>query len=439
MSLSHRKLSDVCLLILIAVELIIHVGCKDKSKSGVADITKSQSHDYLSNIGEWLGPLGNFRNGHSAETNWHQNWFDMEPELLWKHELGLGVAAVTCHKGLVYCVGNASDEEIVQCIDSDTGQVVWKYSYPCSIDKRMFEGGSASTPVIDKLRGSLYVLSHEGELRSLDLTNGKERWKVSYLEKLKGKRPTWGYSSSPLLCGNMLIIVPGGRGSGVAALDPLTGEMKWSFGNDEAAYSSPVQINGEREGNVMLFNSYGLSIINPQVGELLAKVRWKTEYDVNATLPLYISGHVFVCSGYDKGGGMFRLNENKLDLIYETKNTVCQFQSPIKSGGHAYMVIGDNSTKAKLACMSLENGSIKWTQPLSGNRGNIITADGKLIVVSERGEVVLCDASEKGFNEHGRFQALGGRCWAAPSFADSKLYIRNNSGRLVCYDLKNKK
>ncbi len=439
MSLSHRKLSDVCLLILIAVELIIHVGCKDRSKSGVADITKGQNHDYLSNIGEWLGPLGNFRNGHSAETNWHQNWFNVEPELLWKHELGLGVAGVTCHKGLVYCVGNASDEEVVQCINSVTGQIVWKYSYPCSIDKRMFEGGSASTPVIDKLRGSLYVLSHEGELRSLDLTDGKELWKVSYLEKLKGKRPTWGYSSSPLLCANMLIIVPGGSGSGVAALDPLTGKMKWSFGNDEAAYSSPVQINGEGGGNVMLFNSYGLSIINPQVGELLAKVRWKTEYDVNAALPLYISGHVFVCSGYGKGGGMFRLNENKLDLIYETKDTVCQFQSPIESGGNAYMVIGDNSTKAKLACMSLENGSIKWTQPLSGNRGNIITADGKLIVVSERGEVVLCDASEKGFNEYGRFQALGGRCWAPPSFADSKLYIRNNSGRLVCYDLKNKK
>jgi outer membrane protein assembly factor BamB len=439
MSLSHRKLSDVCLLILIAVELIIHVGCKDRSKSGVADITKGQNHDYLSNIGEWLGPLGNFRNGHSAETNWHQNWFNVEPELLWKHELGLGVAGVTCHKGLVYCVGNASDEEVVQCINSVTGQIVWKYSYPCSIDKRMFEGGSASTPVIDKLRGSLYVLSHEGELRSLDLTDGKELWKVSYLEKLKGKRPTWGYSSSPLLCANMLIIVPGGSGSGVAALDPLTGKMKWSFGNDEAAYSSPVQINGEGGENVMLFNSYGLSIINPQVGELLAKVRWKTEYDVNAALPLYISGHVFVCSGYGKGGGMFRLNENKLDLIYETKDTVCQFQSPIESGGNAYMVIGDNSTKAKLACMSLENGSIKWTQPLSGNRGNIITADGKLIVVSERGEVVLCDASEKGFNEYGRFQALGGRCWAPPSFADSKLYIRNNSGRLVCYDLKNKK
>ena len=100
------------------------------------------------------------------------------------------------------------------------------------------------------------------------------------------------------------------------------------------------------------------------------------------------------------------------------------------------MVIGDNSTRAKLACMRLDNGSILWTEPLSGNRGSVITADGKLIVVSERGEVVLCKASNEAFNEYGRFQAVGGRCWAPPSFADSRLYIRNNSGRLVCYDLE---
>ncbi len=105
----------------------------------------------------------------------------------------------------------------------------------CPIDKRMFEGGSASTPVIDKVRGSLYILSHQGELRSLGLNDGKERWKVSYIDDLKGKRPTWGYSSSPLLSGDMLITVPGGGGSGVVALDPVTGKKKWSFGSDEAA------------------------------------------------------------------------------------------------------------------------------------------------------------------------------------------------------------
>ena len=133
---------------------------------------------------------------------------------------------------------------------------------------------------------------------------------------------------------------------------------------------------------------------------------------------------------------MFRFDGNELTLIYESKETVCQFQSPIESGGFAYMVIGDNSTRAKLACMRLDTGRILWTEPLAGNRGNVITADNKLIVVSERGEVVLCDASEAGFNGRGRFQAVGGRCWAPPSFADSKLYIRNNKGRLVCYDLR---
>ena len=437
MSFSDSKSSVLRgLFLLIILQLVIHTGCKDKGKSGTADISNYPSDEYVSDIGEWLGPLGNFRNGRSAETNWNQNWLDKEPQLLWRHELGIGAAGVACYNGMVYCVGNKNNKEIVQCLNSSTGKVVWDYSYPCSIDKRMFEGGSTSTPVVDKLRGKLYVLSHEGELRSLELKTGKEIWKVSYVEELKGNRPTYGYSSSPLLFNDVLITVPGGNGSSVTALDPSSGKTKWSVGNDKPGYSSPVQINGNNNGSVMVFNSYGLSLINAKEGQLLSRVRWETEYNINASLPLHISGHVFICSGYGKGGGMFNINNDKLDLIYESKQTVCQFQSPIELEGFAYMVIGDNSTRAKLACMRLDNGSILWTEPLSGNRGSVITADGKLIVVSERGEVVLCKASNEAFNEYGRFQAVGGRCWAPPSFADSRLYIRNNSGRLVCYDLE---
>ena len=437
MSHFNRVSYIISFFILIPFELMIHVGCKDKIKSGKADILEEgKSDSAMSNVGEWLGPLGNFRNGRSLEKDWRQDWFNNEPDLLWKREIGVGAASVSCFGGLVYCVGNKNNKEVVQCLDANTNKILWEYSYPCDIDKRMFEGGSASSPVIDVERGSLYILSHEGELRSLDLDKGKELWRVSYQNELKGIRPNWGYASSPLLCDDKLIIVPGGDGSGVLALDPDSGEKIWSTGKDRPGYSSPVQINNGNGKDVMIFNEYGPSIFNSLRGEQLARVRWDTDHGVNATLPLYISGHVFVCSGYGKGGGMFKFNQSKLDLIYEVKEAVCQFQSPIALGGFLYLVIGDNSTKAKLACMRLDNGAIAWTERLSGNRGNVITADGKLIVVSERGEVLLCEASEKGFTEHGRFQAVGGRCWAPPALADSKLFIRNNSGRLVCYDLK---
>ena len=421
---------------LMVAGLVILVGCKDGSKSGTAEIISSDTDRFVSSPGEWLGPLGSFRNGHSAENDWNQDWAIKEPQLLWKQELGLGAAGVSCFKGMVYCVGNKENKEIVQCLNSNTGQVIWQYSYPCPIDKRMFEGGSASTPVVDKSRNALYVLSHEGELRALSINDGKEMWKVSYITELKGSRPNYGYSSSPLVHRDVLITVPGGKDGAVVALDPETGEKKWSSGKDGPGYSSPIQINDTGSSNVMVFNSYGLSVFDTNLGQELARARWKTDYKINASLPLYIGGHIFVCSGYGKGGGMFRFDANELNLIYETKEAVCQFQSPIESGGFAYMVIGDNSTRAKLACMRLDTGGILWTEPLAGNRGNVIVADNKLIVVSERGEVVLCDASDEGFNGRGRFQAVGGRCWAPPAFADSKLYIRNNKGRLVCYDVR---
>ena len=239
----------------------------------------------------------------------------------------------------------------------------------------MFEGGSASTPVVDKKRNALYVLSHEGELRALSIDDGKELWKVSYVTALNGSRPNYGYSSSPLLYKDILITVPGGRAGSVAALDPGTGAKRWSAGKDSPGYSSPVLMNGEWGSAIMVFNSYGLSIFNAQRGQQLARTKWETDYNINASFPLYIGGHIFVCSGYGKGGGMFRFDGNELTLIYESKETVCQFQSPIESRGFAYMVIGDNSTRAKLACMRLDAGRILWTEPLAGNRGNVITAD----------------------------------------------------------------
>ena len=159
MSHFNRVSYIISFFILIPFELMIHVGCKDKIKSGKADILEEgKSDSAMSNVGEWLGPLGNFRNGRSLEKDWRQDWFNNEPNLLWKREIGVGAASVSCFGGLVYCVGNKNSKEVVQCLDANTNKILWEYSYPCDIDKRMFEGGSASSPVID-VEQALYTYS----------------------------------------------------------------------------------------------------------------------------------------------------------------------------------------------------------------------------------------------------------------------------------------
>jgi hypothetical protein len=67
--------------------------------------------------------------------------------------------------------------------------------------------------------------------------------------------------------------------------------------------------------------------------------------------------------------------------------------------------------------------------------GTVILVDGKLVVLSENGELVLVDADHRSYREIARMQVLGGRNWATPAYSDGRVFCRGNSGKLVVYEL----
>lgn len=412
--------------------------CGEQLKKGSAKFNVDQvTNQKMSKDNEWLGHLGTHRNGLSSDKKINLEWFESEPERLWKIELGFGVAGVSGLDDCIYSMGNVGGQDFIYCINALNGRIKWKLSYDCIIDKRMFEGGAPTTPLIDKKRKTLYALSHQGELRCVSLDSGEILWKISYTnDLLGGKRPVYGYASSPIIYNDILIISPGGKGSCIAALNPDNGTILWSAGNSHVAYSSPVIFDLSGNEYIAQFNARDLSVFDPNSRSLVFKTPWETKYNINAAVPICFNGHILITSGYGKGAGLFNLQQGKNELIYESKELVCQFQSPILKNGYVYAVTGDNDHKASLVCMNPISGKIMWNEPLIGNRGNVISVDDSLIVLTERGEVVFCEASHQSFAEKGRFQAVGGRCWAAPTLCGSRLYIRNNSGRLMCYNLK---
>ncbi len=419
--------------------LLLETSCSRKLKSGTAQIDRKSGDKALPLLGradEWLGHLGSLRNGRSGDVNWRQDWRDKEPELLWRTELGSGAAGVAIANGRVLAIGNASGTDTVYCLRAADGTKIWSFSYSCPVGKRMFEGGPAATPTIDSGARRVYVLSHEGELRCLDMANGIELWMRHYVRDLGGKMPQYGFAAAPFLGDGVLIVQPGGESNSVAALDPETGETRWSAGSDASSYSAPIGFEYGGRKMVAVFNAYGLAMYSLVGGEELGRFRWQTRYNINAATPCYFAGHVFIVSGYGKGGGLIALHEDGAKLVYETRDTVCQFQSPVRAGEFLYMVSGDNSTRARLCCVRFDNGDVKWSEPLGGNRGNVILAGDKLVAVTEKGEALLCEATPAGFVDRGRFQALGGRCWAPPAIAEGRLYVRNNAGRLACINLR---
>jgi outer membrane protein assembly factor BamB len=380
---------------------------------------------------DWPDFLGPKRRGISEETGWNAEWNSKEPEVLWKAKVGPGVSSCTVSGGRVYTMGCEGDEESVICLDAGTGDEIWRQTYECEFDRRSFKtGGPAGTPVIDGDR--IYTLSFRGQLFCWQATDGEKLWESHLENDFKGVMPRWGWAGNPLVLGNMLIVEPGGNGSSRAAVDKLTGKVFWQSGNDPASYSSPIIFRGDDMRGAALFHGNGLTCVNPRDGTELFRHEWKTDYGVNAATLIHREGRFLLASGYGTGIAQVDL---KSGVTWQHRDIMMHFQSPVLYGDHLYFISGDNNQPGRLQCLDWATGEVKWSQGAGGKRGGVIVAGGKLIAVTEPGEVILAEATPSGYVELGRTHPLAGDVWAAPAFSDRRLVVRNNAGLLVCLDL----
>ena len=91
---------------------------------------------------------------------------------------------------------------------------------------------------------------------------------------------------------------------------------------------------------------------------------------------------------------------------------------------------------AIFACVDLKDGSQKWKGGRYGKGQVLLLADSDLlIVVSEKGELVLLRASPDAFDELAKINAMEGKTWNHPVVVGDRLYIRN-AEEAICYQLQ---
>ena len=101
------------------------------------------------------------------------------------------------------------------------------------------------------------------------------------------------------------------------------------------------------------------------------------------------------------------------------------WSTPVVKDGYLYGMFqfkqyGDGPVK----CIDLKTGKEQWSQPGFGP-GNLILVDGKLVALSDRGELILIDPSPEKYQELARFQAITGKCWSTPAFSNGRIYVRS--------------
>ena len=380
---------------------------------------------------DWLHYRGPSATGASLEKGVSAKFPLDGPRVAWKANVGIGTSSVTVSGDRAYTMGNTKDHDQVFCFDVKTGAEIWKHEYPLDRDKRMFEGGTAATPTIDGDR--VYTVSHQGDLFCLNAATGKKVWYKHYQQDLGGRRPQWGFAGSPAVEGNLLILDVGGKESSTVALDKMTGAVVWKSGEDEAGYASPVVANLGGKRTVVVFKGAALVGLEVKDGRELWRAPWKTSYEVNAATPLIVGEKIFISSGYGSGCALIEISGGKAVEKWRNKNLKAHINSPVFSKGYIYGIDDQASNRAPLVCLDLASGQVKWSQ--RGIGGALVAADGKLIILSESGELIIADDSPTGFRPLARAQVLPKRCWVQPTFSNGRAFCRNNDGQLVCLDL----
>lgn len=370
---------------------------------------------------DWPCYLGAKRDLTSADKNL-KLWSDDAPKVKWKKNVGAGYSSVAVVGKRLYTQG----EGVVWCLDTDSGDVVWRY--PLTGKPGDGENTTATPAVADD---QVFILGSRHTVLALDATTGKVQWSQN-VDDLGVKQGQWPLSCSPLVEGENVIMDLGV----VFLLNRKTGKLVWKAGSETAGYASAVTFNHGGDRLVTSFDAAGLALYNLADGKRVARYPWKTSYDVNTATPIISGDRIFISSGYGSGCALLKLEGNSLRKVWQNKELNNHCQTSVLSGGNLYGIHGQQGNSGSLKCLDFETGEVKWDKKGLSVGGGLTLADGKLFVMVDGGTLLVAEASPSSFKELARARVLDGKCWTVPVVANGCVYCRNHAGQLVCLDLQ---
>ncbi len=384
--------------------------------------------------GDWPGFRGPNRDsrltGVRIATDWAQ-----KPRELWRHRVGPGWSSFAVVGDRLYTQEQRGKNEVVVCYLAGTGAQVWEHADEARFTETAAGPGPRATPTFHD--GKLYTQGATGKLNCLDAATGKVIWTRDVAADSGASVPTWGFASSPLVAQGVVSVFAGGpEGKSVLGSHAATGELAWYGGEGRLGYCSPqlARLGGVEQ--VLLATEAGLTAFHPAKGDVLWKHDWKVEGGFRVCQPAVLSD-TDVLVGTPLGLGTRRLRVGRgadggwaAQEVWTTLAIKPYFNDLVTHGGHLYGFDG-----VFLTCVSLEDGASKWRVRGYGNGQVLLLADqGLLLVLSEKGEVALVQASPEGHKQLARFQAIKGKTWNHPVIAHGKLFVRNGE-EMACFQL----
>jgi outer membrane protein assembly factor BamB len=416
---------------------------------------------------QWLGPN---RDGIWRERGILQTFPEGGPKVRWRMPVGAGYSGPAVAQGRVYLTdrklkpgapgqanpfdrGRIDGTERVLCLNEADGQLIWSHEYD-SHYSISYAAGPRATPLVDG--GKVFTLGAEGNLHCLDAQTGKVLWAIDFNEAFGIPTPLWGFSAHPLIDGNKLICLAGGKGTTVVAFDKNTGKELWrALSAKEPGYCPPtiLELAGRRQ--LIIWHPEAVNSLNPETGELY----WTEPYAVQSALTVstpraWKEDHLFLTAFYN-GSRMYRVSSAGAESIWQTKKPSEKdtehlhsiMSTPTLDGDYIY----GTCSYGQLRCLDAKTGARIWEtlaatttddKPVRWGNAFLVKNGDRYFIANEKGDLIIAKLSPKGYEEISRAHLLdptntaAGRdvVWSHPAFANRNVYLRNDK-ELVCASL----
>jgi outer membrane protein assembly factor BamB len=337
---------------------------------------------------------------------------------MWRRPIGPGWSSFAVNGDLFYTQEQRGDNEVVVCYKASTGQPVWAHQDSARFFESNAGAGPRATPTLSN--GRVYSFGATGILNALDARKGAVVWSRKVSDDTGTKIPFWGFASSPLVIGDVVIVAAAGQ---LVGYDVATGNRRWLGPNGGGSYSSPQLVTIDGVQQVLLMSGAGVTSVSPTDGKQLWQHAWSGNSIVQ---PALIPDGDILITSQDTGARRIAIahaaNGWTAAERWTSNALKPYFNDFVIHKGHAYGFDG-----RILSCVDLKDGQRKWKGGRYGNGQLVLLPDQDLLLVlSEEGELALVAATPHQFTEMAKIPAIEGKTWNHPVLVGDVLLVRNS-------------
>lgn len=388
-------------------------------------------------------------------------------KVLWRQPIGEGWSGFAISGGRCITLEQRGKEECVTCYRLADGELLWIHSETARHENPLGGIGPRSMPTIAGDR--VYTQGATGIVNCLDLATGKSIWRRELL-KISGWSPeasdnaiNWGRAGSPLVIEGMCVLPLGGPddiatstttgaddaasdkdakvvGRSLIALDASDGTIRWTAGDDQISFASPIRMTLAGVDQIVTVNESTIQGHAIADGQRLWSTKWSGQSNgaANCSSAMQFGENSFwIGKAYGEGSALYDISQvdSGLNVTRRWKKSSVlktKFTHPAIVGEFAYAL-----SDGTLECVSLEEGKRMWAQPRGARygHGHLILVENVMVVQTEPGDVAFVAVRSDKFEELLKVPALSSKSWNIPSIAGRYLAVRNDVEAIV-YELE---